>query len=40
MPKTKATTKADRSYDAIVIGGGHNGLDQRRRTWPRPACGR
>ncbi len=26
MPKTKATTKADRSYDAIVIGGGHNGL--------------
>src|SRR6185503_10913261 len=22
----KATTKADRTYDAIVIGGGHNGL--------------
>jgi phytoene dehydrogenase-like protein len=30
MPKTpakaKASSKADRSYDAIVIGGGHNGL--------------
>jgi phytoene dehydrogenase-like protein len=23
---TKATSKADRTYDAIVIGGGHNGL--------------
>jgi phytoene dehydrogenase-like protein len=25
-PATKAASKADRTYDAIVIGGGHNGL--------------
>ncbi len=25
-PKTRTTGKADRTYDAIVIGGGHNGL--------------
>ena len=23
---TRATSKADRTYDAIVVGGGHNGL--------------
>ncbi|HEX7346753.1 MAG TPA: NAD(P)-binding protein, partial [Candidatus Limnocylindrales bacterium] len=23
---TRATTRADRTYDAIIVGGGHNGL--------------
>jgi hypothetical protein len=23
---TKASSRADRTYDAIVVGGGHNGL--------------